>query len=722
MNMGFLFKILLWGSQRNWPSVFCDICLAPKLSARDSDFIDFFLLSELFLCCVSTLEVSFPAESNINPEFSFFFNHQMVTSTNSLKYLLFLLTSLSHPRVFPSLSSHSSSLSLELDEVEEQISEQSLFDLNRLFSFHPTDFEITPLSLSHLFKTIVTFNSSSSSSSQTPPLPDHHIFSSPSISPSIPLNSSTMTSSTQSFVKRAPHQECLSPGLAREKLEWTRRQREKEIFWQQQQGQAKQGTVSDEVNSRLSGEQEGGLEGVVNKEGWKVVQVQNYGVNPIRRIKPKPGGSIRLVCISDTHSAHSGFFKPKEKVKLKLTRRQVQQRLEEELKRERGEEESAGSTGSAGSEQLSRKHYPKSNLVTVKEDKKNITGEQKDKEGRKEPKSESEETDVKVESLAGAGEGDGEGENERESWLPEGDVLLHTGDFSTCGTEKEVSDFCKFLDNVPHRFKIVIAGNHDISLEPNWYANNWRRFHPKPIPNMFGMEDDPHSVPSSSSTSTEFSPSTSGTTASQSSRRDGTGERLKEELRRHCIYLEDDLIELHLGQDLLPGANNPKVLRLYGTPWQPLYRDWAFNLPEQQEEQQQEEKSPFSSSQETTNSSEDFLTMSDISQAIPNSIDILLSHGPPQGCGSLERGRRNLVLGSTELAKAVSRVLPTLHIFGHIHEGYGVSVKKLPFPEQTEPWELEFGRKKTVTFVNACSVDSKVRLFNNPLVIDISPK
>jgi len=67
------------------------------------------------------------------------------------------------------------------------------------------------------------------------------------------------------------------------------------------------------------------------------------------------------------------------------------------------------------------------------------------------------------------------------SWLPDGDILIHTGDFTVSGQANEVKDFIKFLDAVPHKHKIVVAGNHDICLEPEWYCtnNNWFSFHPK---------------------------------------------------------------------------------------------------------------------------------------------------------------------------------------------------------------------------------------------------
>lgn len=45
--------------------------------------------------------------------------------------------------------------------------------------------------------------------------------------------------------------------------------------------------------------------------------------------------------------------------------------------------------------------------------------------------------------------------------VPEGDVLIHGGDFTSMGTEYQVELFLRWFDQLPHRYKIVIPGNHD---------------------------------------------------------------------------------------------------------------------------------------------------------------------------------------------------------------------------------------------------------------------
>ena len=52
--------------------------------------------------------------------------------------------------------------------------------------------------------------------------------------------------------------------------------------------------------------------------------------------------------------------------------------------------------------------------------------------------------------------------------IPEGDVLLHTGDFTMRGDEQEVINFNQWLGTLYHKHKIVIAGNHELSFDPDF--------------------------------------------------------------------------------------------------------------------------------------------------------------------------------------------------------------------------------------------------------------
>ncbi len=79
--------------------------------------------------------------------------------------------------------------------------------------------------------------------------------------------------------------------------------------------------------------------------------------------------------------------------------------------------------------------------------------------------------------------------------------------------------------------------------------------------------------------------------------------------------------------------------------------------------------------------------------------DVLITHGPPHGI--LDRTFRGEQAGCADLRDALRRVRPKLHVFGHIHEGYG---------QTTDP---EFG----TIFINA-SADG-YRALNPPIVVDL---
>lgn len=56
--------------------------------------------------------------------------------------------------------------------------------------------------------------------------------------------------------------------------------------------------------------------------------------------------------------------------------------------------------------------------------------------------------------------------------IPDGDWLIHAGDFSSRGRLSDTMDFLRWFNTHPHRRKIFIAGNHDWLLEQD--PNFWR--------------------------------------------------------------------------------------------------------------------------------------------------------------------------------------------------------------------------------------------------------
>lgn len=58
----------------------------------------------------------------------------------------------------------------------------------------------------------------------------------------------------------------------------------------------------------------------------------------------------------------------------------------------------------------------------------------------------------------------------RDLTVPEGDILIHAGDFMTSGKQfQEITDFNHWLGGLPHPTKLVVAGNHDCMFETDSY-------------------------------------------------------------------------------------------------------------------------------------------------------------------------------------------------------------------------------------------------------------
>ena len=55
----------------------------------------------------------------------------------------------------------------------------------------------------------------------------------------------------------------------------------------------------------------------------------------------------------------------------------------------------------------------------------------------------------------------------------ESDILVHAGDFSMLGELQEVEEFLAWFQQQPHRLKIVIAGNHDVTFQEEYYEDHW---------------------------------------------------------------------------------------------------------------------------------------------------------------------------------------------------------------------------------------------------------
>ncbi|HBC89320.1 MAG TPA: metallophosphoesterase [Lentisphaeria bacterium] len=130
------------------------------------------------------------------------------------------------------------------------------------------------------------------------------------------------------------------------------------------------------------------------------------------------------------------------------------------------------------------------------------------------------------------------------------------------------------------------------------------------------------------------------------------------ELLFNAIYLQDK-------------CANVMGLSFYGTPWSPA-SGWSFQLEDDR--------------------------LNEKWRKIPENIDVLVTHCPPYGI--LDRSTTGIHLGCPLLTENLQRIRPKLHVFGHIHESYGIL------------------RKDGTLYANASICNIKGQEDNRPIVID----
>ena len=199
-------------------------------------------------------------------------------------------------------------------------------------------------------------------------------------------------------------------------------------------------------------------------------------------------------------------------------------------------------------------------------------------------------------------------------FLPGGDLLIHAGDISSRGYTHEIENFAKWYDKIDnYDSKVFICGNHD-----------------------FGFQDD--------------------------------AEKVKGLLTgyKNIDYLQDDW--------MMVGEEYERMVKIWGSPWQPEFHNWAFNLPRGEK-------------------------LKEKWDMIPVDTDILITHGPPMG--KLDYvPYDNVNVGCEDLLTRIQDIKPKIHVFGHIHEGYGYV-----FDGNTH-------------FINAAVLNGRYEYQNKPLTID----
>lgn len=114
-------------------------------------------------------------------------------------------------------------------------------------------------------------------------------------------------------------------------------------------------------------------------------------------------------------------------------------------------------------------------------------------------------------------------------------------------------------------------------------------------------------------------------------------------------------------------------IKFYGSPWQPEFYDWAFNLPRGEKLAEKWAK-------------------------IPGDTDILMTHGPAHGM--LDWTMTGQRVGCEDLFYRIMKVQPKIHVCGHIHCAYG---------------QKSF---HGVEFLNASVLDERYEHSNKPIVIN----
>lgn len=105
-------------------------------------------------------------------------------------------------------------------------------------------------------------------------------------------------------------------------------------------------------------------------------------------------------------------------------------------------------------------------------------------------------------------------------------MLIHCGDFCSHGGLGEVQAFCGWLSTLPYKYKIVIPGNHDTSLDGKSF---------KALQKDFGLNE-------------------------------GDAEKGKALMKQVCTYLEHEMVEI-------------EGVRIFGSPYTPDFYNWAFMYP-----------------------------------------------------------------------------------------------------------------------------------------------
>ncbi|KAF2131933.1 Metallo-dependent phosphatase, partial [Dothidotthia symphoricarpi CBS 119687] len=212
------------------------------------------------------------------------------------------------------------------------------------------------------------------------------------------------------------------------------------------------------------------------------------------------------------------------------------------------------------------------------------------------------------------------------SSLPECDVLLHCGDLTEDGSPDSISASLQELGKVKAELKLVIAGNHDIALDKAYYLSEG------------GSKADVEKAQAL------VSP-----------------DQVSEASKLGITFLSEGTHTFTISS----GAS----FTVYASPYTPAYGASGFQYSTDEDRYNPSAISPLWAKNVGTETS-----------IIPAGTDIVMTHGPPKYV--LDSTADGQSAGCEHLRRAIERVKPKLHCFGHIHGGYGAQ-------------RLEFDNSKT---------------------------
>ncbi|KAI0967490.1 Metallo-dependent phosphatase-like protein [Xylaria arbuscula] len=193
--------------------------------------------------------------------------------------------------------------------------------------------------------------------------------------------------------------------------------------------------------------------------------------------------------------------------------------------------------------------------------------------------------------------------------LPKGDVLIHCGDLTNQGSFSELSKQVQWLEQADFECKIVVAGNHDLTLDTDFY-NTYGCHRHNQIPQV---PADCQALLTGSQTLT---------------------------------YLLHESRTIRLASPAGPHT----TFSVFGSPYSPVWGgDWAFQYPPHDD---------------------DNIAAKSLWGEIPLDTDILITHGPART--HCDEARTREAAGCEVLRQELWRVRPRLALCGHIHEARGV--------------------------------------------------